>query len=111
MQNNQKGFIQYIAIIIVILAVAIFSQQPQFRAKGKQLYTQSASQGSTYWQKAQNWFYANIWPKVSGEVSKAKETASKEITTQKNNFLESVWEKIKTYLAEKFSSTFGTTVK
>jgi len=108
---NEKGFIKNIVIVIALLTVVFLSQQPYFRENGKKLYTQAKVQVGVYWAKTANWFSDNIYPRVSGEVEQKTAIVQEEITKQKNNFMENVWENIKKYFASIFSKTTGTTVQ
>ena len=100
-----------IVIIAMIFTVAFASQQPYFRATGKDFSDKARHQGDIYWSKASAWFSTNVYPRVSGEVGKIQENATQEITKQKNNVLQNIWEKCKNYFAQKFSETFGTEVR
>lgn len=111
MVNNQRGFIQNIAIIAVILAVVFLSQQYSADNKENGAYSQIMAQTQQYISKAEDVVKTDIGGKVSGEVAKQKEHISQEVTTQKNNLVQNIWENIKHYFAEKFSKTFGTEVK
>lgn len=104
---RERGFIKNIVIIIVILVVVFLSQQPYFKPVGENMYATSQS----YWSKTVDWFKTNIYPRVSGEVTKRGEPLKQEITNQKNNAVQTLWESIKNYFAEKFSNFFGTKVQ
>lgn len=108
---NEKGFIKNIVIIIVLLAVVFLSQQPYFNEAGKKLYFQTEAQVKDYWEKAGDWFRSNIYPRVSGEVEQKSAIVQEEITKQKNNFVQNIWENIKNYFANIFSKTTGTPVQ
>lgn len=104
---NEKGFIQYIAIIIIILIIVFLSQQAYFKEIGKKLYDQSAVQIGGYWQKAGAWVGANIYPKLSSEVTERGETIKKEVGAEKQKISESVGEKIKNYFSGIVDSVFN----
>ncbi len=97
-------------IIAVLLTIVFLSQQPQFKTMAESFY-QKNMQHSSYWVKAQDWIKANVWSKFSGGVSTVKDSATKEITKQKNNAAQNIWEQFKTSAAQKFSNIFGTKVK
>ncbi len=108
MENNKKkGIIKYIIIIAVILAVVFLSQQVYLSNIGKNLY----SQGNKYWTEADQWLKTNIYPMIGKEVENRGEEAKEEIAKQKDNALKSLWEKIKNFLAQKFSKFSGTKVE
>ena len=109
--DNQRGFISSIIGIVAVLAVVFLSQQAQFRLAQKAVVAQGVEQGSNYWIKTQVWFQTNIWPRIGGEVSKVKDSATQEITQQKNNLAANLWGSFKNYFAQKFSAVFGTEVK
>jgi len=109
--SNQKGFVQNIVIIVILLAIVFFSQQIYFRESGKNLYLQADKYARVYIGKASDWLKINVYPKISGEVQKGGVEAQKEIAKQKNNLLQNIWENLKKYSAEKFSKTFGTKVE
>lgn len=108
---NQKGFVQNIVIIAVVLVVVFLSQQPYFRPAGEKAYSQMKKQGESYGVQFNSWFNTNVYPKVGGQVASGGEVIKKEIETQKNNIAKNTWEKIKSYLAENFSKLFGTKVE
>ncbi len=93
---NEKGFIQYIVIIIIILAVVFLSQQPYFMGIGKKLYDQSAA-----------WVKANIYPRISSEVIKRGEAIKSEANQEKEKISESLGEKIKNYFSGVVDSVFN----
>ncbi|MFI5206357.1 MAG: hypothetical protein ACHQVK_05460 [Candidatus Paceibacterales bacterium] len=93
--------------ILAILLVVFFSQQPYTRTYGQKIYTQ----GQSYYATGQDWVKTNVLPKVSGEVGKASVSTTQEVTKQKNNFVQILWEDFKLYFAQKFNKTFGTNVK
>ena len=111
MMNNQRGFIANIIGIVAVLAVVFLSQQAQFRLAQKAAVAQGVEQSSNYWAKTQVWFQTNVWPRIGGEVNKTKTSIAREVTLQKNNFAQTVWEKMKNYFAAKFSAFFRTEVK
>ncbi len=108
---SEKGFILNIVMIVVILTLVFLSQQPYFMNTGKNLYLQGIKQGGIYWSNFDEWFKSNIYPGVSREVTRRGETVKKEIDKQKNNVVQNIWEKFKSYFAAKFSKTFGTKVE
>lgn len=108
---NEKGFITNIIIVIIVLAVVFLSQQPYFREYGKNLYSQIKPQVEAYWTKTTDWFRNNVYPRVSGEVEQKAVVIQEEITKQKNNIVQNIWEKIKSYFANIFSKVSGTPVQ
>ncbi len=107
--DENGGFTKYIVIVAIILVVVFMSQQPQFRVIGQKAY-QKATQ-ATYWTKAEDWIKNSLWLKVSGEAANIKASTTQEITKQKNNLVENLWEQLKSYFAAKLSNMFGTPVK
>ena len=106
-----KNMIKNIVIIIVLLAVVFLSQQLYFEEVGKKLYSQVEAQVNIYWIKIADWFGSNVYTRVSGEVEEKSAVVQKEITKQKDNIVQNVWEKTKTYFASIFSKTTGTPVQ
>ena len=91
---------------MLILLVVFLSQQHYFREYGKNLYSQIKPQIEAYWAKTADWFRNNIYSKVSGEVEQRSAVIQQEITKQKNNIAQNIWEKIKNYFANIFSKIF-----
>jgi len=109
--QNEKGVIQYIAVIIIIFVVVFLSQQPYFRGIGKNVYNQAEAQVGSYWAKASDWVRANVYPRVSGEVQKRGEAIKDEVNKEKNAVAQNIWEKIKNYFANIFTKTTGAQVQ
>lgn len=115
MKMREKGFIQYITIIIIILVIVFLSQQPYFRGYGKNISREVEALVGSYWLKTAEWTKINIYPKIGGEVAKRgealKEEVAEKITEQKNNFVKNIWNKFKNYFANIFLKTTGTQVQ
>ncbi|OGZ62974.1 MAG: hypothetical protein A3C58_01410 [Candidatus Staskawiczbacteria bacterium RIFCSPHIGHO2_02_FULL_34_10] len=109
--EHERGLIKNIVIIAVLLAVVFLSQSSSFRPIAQIIYNQASEKISPYTAGAGNWFKANIYPRIKSEAAKRGEEAAQEITTQKDNVAQNLWEKIKNFFAEKFSKFFGTKVK
>lgn len=96
-----------IIIILAIIGAVIFSQQPMFKDWGKKTYSWIGAKVEPYTSPADVWLKNNIYPKISGEVDQKKQLISQEITTQKNNILETTGEKIKNYFSNLIDSVFN----
>jgi len=110
-QKSNRGFIQYIVLIAVVLGVVFLSQQPFLHPYEKKAYAVVSEQANLYWTKASLWFTASIYPRVAQEVANRGEPLQSAVVEQKNNLAQSVWENIKNFFAEKFSKVSGTKVK
>lgn len=111
MTKKQRGFIKSILIIITILIVVFLSQQPYFRPIGKNLFSRGTERINPYWLKTNEWINKNIYPRVSREVEERGGAVKEEVQKQKDIAVQSIWQKIKNYLAEKFSKFSGTEVE
>jgi uncharacterized membrane protein len=109
--KNERGFVQNIVMIAVLLAVVFLSQQRYARPIVQNAYAQASNIISPYITKTTHSLQAGILPKVSGEVAKRGDTLQEAVVTQKNSAAQTTWENIKNFFAEKFSTTFGTKVK
>lgn len=98
-----RGFIINILAIGVVLGIVFLSQGSVMR----QTAADSESTTSRFLGNARNWFLAQVYPRVSGGVDLAQD----KITEQKDIAAENIWDKIKNYLAEKFSKYSGTKVE
>jgi len=96
---QEKGFIKYIVIIAVILAVAFLSQQAYYRGFGKTLVSNATSQAKDYVAKSSDWVMSNIYPKISGEVQKRGGIINNEVNKEKQKVSESVAQKISNYFS------------
>ena len=97
--HQEKGFIKYIVIIIVILAVVFLSQQVYSRAIGKTLISDATGQAKTYMAKGSDWVMSNIYPKISGEVQKRGDIIKTEVDQEKNKVSENIGTKISNYFS------------
>ena len=104
---KERGFIQYIVIIGIILAVVFLSQQAYFRGIGKNIYEKIDAQVGSYWSDANDWIKANIYPRVSSEVTKRGEAIKSEVNQEKEKISESLGEKIKNYFSGVVDSVFN----
>ncbi len=105
--KKEQGFIKYIVIIAVILAIVYFSQQPYFRGYGQDLYSKASAVVQGYLSKGSNWAKDSLLPKIGGEVDKRGELIKTEVEQQKQNISETVGEKIKNYFSGVVDSVFG----
>lgn len=96
----EKGFIKNIVIIIIILTAVFFSQQPNSREYGKNLYNQAFAQGQSWWQGAYSYAKQNVFSKIGGEVEKKKEVIQDELQKEKNKISENILQKIKNYFSD-----------
>ncbi len=97
--DNQQGFIKYIVIIAVILAVVFLGQQAYTREFGKNLISGAESQVQAYAAKGSNWVMSKVYPTISGEVQKRGDVIKNEITQEKNKVSENISTKIGNYFS------------
>lgn len=109
--QQTRGFIQNIVMIAILLAVVFLSQQSYTQTFGKNWATQIEKKSGAMWQKANDWFKVNIYPKATQEAQKRGAPLTQAITQQKDMVAQTIWEKIKNYFAEKFSTIFKTKVQ
>ena len=93
-------------IILVILALVFMSQQPQSRQYGKDLYGQASAYVQSWWQAGYNYVLQTIYPKIGGEVQKRQEVIKQELQQEKEKISQSLWQKIKNYLADILNRVF-----
>jgi len=91
---EQKGFIKYALIIIVILTVVFLSQQAYSRGIVKTLISDATNQAGAYLAKGSGWVMSNIYSKISGEVQKRGDTIVNEVNQEKNKVSEKISENI-----------------
>lgn len=101
---NEKGFIQYIVIIGIILAVAFLSQGGSllgFLGQGKTFtfVNDAMSQAQAYLAKGSNWVADKVFPGISSEVQKRGEMVREGVEKEKEKITESATEKIKNYFS------------
>lgn len=94
-------------IILAIVALVIFSQQPAFKDWGVKTYSWIGGKAQPYTSPADTWLKNNVYPKISGEVEQKKQIINQEIETQKNNILQTTGEKIKNYFSNVIDSVFN----
>jgi hypothetical protein len=97
--QNEKGFIKYIVIIIVILAIVFLSQQAISRGFGNNLISDATSQAQAYLAKGANWASSQIFPKISGEVQKRGEIIKNEVNQEKQKVSDNIGKKIENYFS------------
>ena len=97
--QQEKGFIKYIVIIIVILAVVFLSQQAYSRGVGKTLISAATNQVGSFLAKGSDWATATIFPKINGEVQKRGDMIKNEVTQEKNKVSENIGQKISNYVS------------
>lgn len=108
----EKGpLIKSIIVIAVVLAVAFLSQQPYMQELGKKAYTQLEREVRGYWSSVVDWYNTNIYPEASKQAESGGEVIKEEVTKQKDNLSQNIWDKIENYFREKFSKVSGTEVK
>lgn len=112
---SEKGFIKNIivniVIILAILAVVFLSQSPRFSKYGKEWFEKTNGYINFLWQKADNWVWQNAYPKAAQEAQKRGEAVQQEAQKQKDAAAQNIFDKVKNFLAEKFSALSGTKVK
>ena len=94
-------------MIMALLAIVFLGQQTYFQKFGPEV----TKTGSQYLENGKNWFDANIYPRAANEAQKRGEEVKKEVAAQKDVAAQNLWEKIKSYFAEKFSNFSGTKVE
>lgn len=105
--NMNKGFLQNVVAIAVVLGIVFLSQQPQTRPMGRAAW----SQALTYWQKGRGWFEAKLLPQAAPELAKRGVPLKNAITQQKNTFAQNIWDNMKNYFSEKLSQISGTQIQ
>ena len=83
------------------MAIVFLSQSPSFRPIAQNAYNQASKNLGPYADMGKQWFTANIYPRVSQEVASRGEVVKEEVTTQRNNTIQSIGETVKNYLFEK----------
>ena len=97
--NTESGFIKYIVIIVVILAVVFLSQQAYTRGAGKTLISNSTGKVKSYLSQGSNWVLSKVYPKISGEVQKRGDIIKNEVSQEKQKVSENIGTKIKNYFS------------
>jgi len=96
--QQEKGFVKYIVIVVVLLGAVFLSQQPFAREFGKNLLSKVSGAVSGYWAKGSNWATDKVYSKVNEEVEKRGEIIKDEIKTEKEKISENILEKAGDYL-------------
>ncbi|OGZ79379.1 MAG: hypothetical protein A2358_00230 [Candidatus Staskawiczbacteria bacterium RIFOXYB1_FULL_37_44] len=96
---NEKGFIKYIVIIAVILAVVFASQQAFLKENQKTFVYGAMDQGKAYLAKGSEWVTSKIYPKISEEAQKRGEAIKNGVDQEKNKISENIGEKISNYFS------------
>lgn len=94
-----KGIIKYIAVIIIVLLIAFFSQQAYYQGTEKTFISDAKNYAAAYLAKGSNWATSKIYPKVSGEVQKRGDIIKNEIKQEKEKVSENIGEKISNYFS------------
>jgi len=97
--KQEKGFIKYIVIVLVILAAVFLSQQSYSRGFGKELFSKASEGVYGYWAKGSNWVTDKMYSKVNEEVQKRGEIIKEEIASEKEKVSEDIGGKIKNYFS------------
>lgn len=95
-----------IIIVLIILAILYFGQQPYFEKIGRGIYEKIKSWVSIIWQKCYAFFQKHLFSKVTSEIEKREEIAKQEIKEQTREVGQNIWEKIKNYIWGFFSGIF-----
>ena len=93
----ENGFIKYIVIIVVILAIVFLSQKMMLPGNVKSFISAGQSQAGKYVSDGYNWAKNAVLSTINGEVQKGGEAINNEINQQKENVSQSVGEKLKNY--------------
>ena len=103
--KQEKGFIKYFVIMLVILGVVFFSQQAYSKKVGQNLIAAATSQGQAQLAKGSEWVNSNVISKISGDVQKRGEIV-KNGATQINptqgvkNISENILQKVGNYFSD-----------
>jgi len=100
----EKGFIQYVALIVIVLVIVFLSQGGNLLnlfGKGKTFtfINGAVQKGQEYLAKSSGWVADKVFPNIASEVEKRGEMAKEGIDGQKEKITESVSEKIKNYFS------------
>lgn len=96
---EEKGFIKYIVIVVVILAIVFLSQQAYLRGIGKNAFLKASGAVGGYAAKGASWVTGNLYPKISGEVQKRGDAIKDEVIQEKQKVSENILEKAKNYFS------------
>lgn len=96
---NEKGFIQYIVIIAVILALVFLSQKLFSHSNESTFITKATDQVKAYLATGSNWAMSKIYPTISGEVQKRGDMIKNEVNQEKNKVSENIGQKISNYFS------------
>lgn len=105
---EKKGIIINILAVLVVLGIVFLSQ---IKVSTNSPAASESANSENVLTKAQDWVKNNIYPKAAMEAEKKGEELQEAVLQQKDIVAKSLWEKIKIYLAEKFSNLFGTKVE
>ena len=94
-----KKIIISISAIVIILAIAFFSQKSYFEKSGETLISGATDQASAYLAKGSDWVMSNVFSKITGEVQKRGDLIQTELTKEKEKISENVGEKIGNYFS------------
>ena len=97
--QQEKGFIQYIVIVAVILGAVFLSQQANIREIGKNLASKASGAVGGYWAKGSNWATNEVYSKVNKEVQKRGEIIKNEVSSEKEKISENILQKAGDYFS------------
>lgn len=94
---QEKGFINYIVIIAVVLVIVFLSQRPDLLGKGKTFtfFSNAAKKAEAYLASGSDWVASRVFP----DIQKRGEMVKQGVDEQKEKISESVGEKIKNYFS------------
>ncbi|MCX6721858.1 MAG: hypothetical protein NTY04_01570 [Candidatus Staskawiczbacteria bacterium] len=99
----EKSFLFSLVGIIIVLAIAFFSQQAFSRGVGNSLISGATDQIKAYVSKGASMAISAIYPKISGEVQKRGEAIKSEVNQQKENIANNISENIGKKISNYFS--------
>lgn len=109
--KKREGVLKYFVAVAFVLAVAFLGQQSYFEKISKNLYSTISEKFGPTFAKTNDWLKASLYPKLGGEAAKRGESLKEEVKTQKDKAALSAWQKVKSYLAQKFFKISGTKVE
>lgn len=105
---KEKGFINYLVAIGVVLGAAFLSQQAFFKGKVETFYNNPAGKEvSKYLSGAGQWVNDNLYARVTREVQNRGEALTGELNKEKQNVAQSIGAKIKNYFGGVVDSVFN----
>ncbi|MFA5878041.1 MAG: hypothetical protein WC845_01615 [Candidatus Staskawiczbacteria bacterium] len=95
-----------VILIVVIIIVAVLSQQPYFETQGNGLYKKVELRGQALWQAGENYWNNNIVHRATTEIEKRQDIAKDELKAGTKQISKNAWEKMKDYFSDLLSGLF-----